>query len=187
MSELTRWLARQPHPASVRVERADGEERTVRVGVARSKWRDAESAIGNDAVRAEALDENGAVLRVWEAANAEEIRGKKEVTAEQAQQQALVRFAELLSESCDRAVQRHTEFVNVAFTQLGALVQLYAQRNAMLEKAWHKLLIESAEAQAAAAGQPDPSDAIIGGIVQMGMSSLQPAPAANGKAKAKGA
>lgn len=185
MSELTKWLARAPQPSTLRVERADGEKDTVRVGVSRSRWRDAESAVGNDAIRIAALADDGSVLRVWESENAEEAREKSKPTVEQAQAATLQRFAELLTDACDRAVGRHTEFVNVAFQQLGALVQLYATRNAMLEKAWHKLLVETAEAQAEA--QPDPSDAIVGGIMQMGMAQL--ANGQNGaapKAQAKG-
>lgn len=184
MSEIRSWLARSPHPSTVRIERADGEEKTVRIGVTRSKWRDAESAIGSDVVRAEALDEQGAVLRVWESDTADEQRKKGQASPEQAQAVQLTRFAELLTDACDKAVQRHTEFVNVAFNQLGELVKLYATRNAMLEKAWHKLLVDSAEAQAEAAQANDPSDAIIGGIVQ---AALMPKPeeAKNGKAKGK--
>lgn len=184
MSELTKFLARQPHPATLKVENAEGEVRTVSIGVTRSKWRDAESACGNGAIRVEALREDGAILRVWEAENADEARAKTQMTTEQAHQVTLVEFAKLISEACDKAVGRHTEFVNVAFNQLGALVQLYATRNAMLEKAWHKLLVETAEAQAEA--QPDPSDAIMGGIVQLGMQQIaagQQAPK-NGKVKA---
>lgn len=182
MSELTKFLSRQPHPATLKVENAEGEVKTVSIGVTRSKWRDAESACGNGAIRIEALREDGAILRVWEAENADEARAKTVQSPEQTQQQMLVKFAELISDACDKAVGRHTEFVNVAFNQLGALVQLYATRNAMLEKAWHKLLVETAEAQAEA--QPDPSDAIVGSLVQMGVASL--GSGQNGAAKAKG-
>lgn len=184
MTDLRGWLSRHPHPSSLRVERVDGDERTVRVGVTRSKWRDAESAIG-DAVRVEALDSDGATLRVWESDAASDERAKRSPTPATREEVMLARFAELLNDACDKAVMRHTEFVNVAFTQLGSLVQLYAQRNAMLEKAWHKLLVDSAEAQAEAA--PDASDAIIGGVMQMalqGASTSTPAPT-NGKGKAK--
>lgn len=182
MSELTKWLARTPQPATVRVERGDGEVKPVRVGVTRSKWRDAESAIGSDWVRLEAVDESGALLRAWESETAEETRTKNAPLPASPQEVMLARFAELLANACDQAVQRHTEFVNVAFMQLGSLVQLYAQRNAMLEKAWHRLLVDSARAQAEA--QPDASDAVIGGIMQMGMAQLaakEAAPKSKGK------
>jgi hypothetical protein len=188
MSELTKWLARTPRPAAVRVEKSDGETKTVTIGMSRSKWRDAESAIGDDAVRCEAVDEKGNVLRAWtaEALADHPPEKKKQVEGPEAM---LVRFAELLTDACDKAVSRHAESINTAFVQLGELVKLYASRNAMLEKAWHKLLIDSAEAQAEA--QPDTSDAVIGGIVQMGMAQLasgqqQAQPNGGGKAKGKG-
>lgn len=189
MTSLRNWIAKQPTPSSIRVERADGEEKLVRVGVTRSKVRDAESAIGNDAVRCEALDESGAVLRVWES-DVERTSAKKEDAAKPAVCPTCgcspVQFVELLAEGSDRSVGRHVEFVNLAFTQMGELLKLYAQRNAMLEKAWHKLLVESAEAQAEAAGAEDPSNAIIGGIVQAALMPAPQAPAtSNGKAKGK--
>lgn len=183
MSELRTWLSRTPQPSSLLVERLNGQPKPVRIGTSRSRWRDAESAVGDDYVRVEALDEKGALLRVLTSELAEEEAEKAAAKPAANENVEMLReFARLMTEACDRAVERQASMMTTAFEQLGGLVQLYAARNAMLEKAWHKLLVDSANAQAEAASDPA-ADAIMGGIVQMALTPPQQAATKNGKAK----
>jgi len=180
MSELRAWLHRNPQPITVRFERADGEERTLRIGVARSKWRDAESALAH-AVKCEAFAEDGALLRVWEAENVEETQagasGKKGVAAEP----SFVEYARIYNAGCDAAVQRYEAIVGRAFDQQGVLVATLSGRLAALEKAWHELLMSQQPPETDA----DPNQNMVTALLGAALSAGPPAapPPANGKKK----
>lgn len=172
---LRAWLARQPHPTTIRAEKLDGDEKTVRIGVARSKFRDAEAAL-KDCVRCEALDESGATLRVWEAENAEELSRKVLSGAPDPDgpRAMLIEFARLLATGADQAAARHEALVKVAFEQHAALVAVLSNRLAALEKAWHQLLMSQQPEQ-------NPGDALMGALAPLIMGGMQaPPPQPNG-------
>lgn len=178
--ELRTWMHRNPQPASLRVERADGDDRIVKIGVARSKWRDAESACGGDAIRIEALDRDGNVLRVWEPEVEEEsapLAKQAKVASEHAM---LVEFARLLADSCDRATQRQSEMVQAAFGMMTSLLNTMGARNQALEKAWHHLVMSQQPE-----GADDPSTPIMQTMLALAMQN-QPQAKPKKKAEANG-
>ncbi len=142
--QLRKWLQKIPHPQMVRAWDADGDEKTVRVGVSRSRWRDAEEALAN-AVRLEALDNDGNVLRACELDNghvgpAESKQGKS-AGAE------LAELARIITTSNDAAVLRYVEIVRLAFEQHGQLIGVMSERLQGLERAWGKLVASMPEGE----------------------------------------
>lgn len=66
VTNLKAWLRRQPQPASIRYTTPDDEERMLELSAnARNRWSDAQEALESaGAVRIEALDKEGKVLRI---------------------------------------------------------------------------------------------------------------------------
>lgn len=174
---LRTWLARQPHPATVRGEKPDGEEKTVTLGVARSKFRDAAECL-KECIRCVALDEKGNELRVWEVENAEELRGAKAEEKGDPLSNSVERIAAIIADSCDRAVQRHAEMVRTGFEQMAEFVRAATTRNSALEKAYLQMVFNAQQTQP----ETDPNAAMVntllplllgGGLMQ---SPQQPQP-----------
>ena len=182
MTSIRGWLSRVPYPHTVRVERDDGEEKTVRIGVSRSKWRDAEAAIGADAVRLEALDDAGAVIRVWEADGYEQ-KEKPEKPAKSKEEQMLETFARLMVDACDRATQRQSEMIASAFGMMTSLLNSIYARNAALEKA-HQQWIMSAQVNNDGA-DADPNQGLVAAVIAQALTGggmhMQPPQPPNGK------
>lgn len=176
-SALRRWLQKHPHPATVRGLDGDGEERTVKLGVARSKWADAEAALA-DCYRLEALDESGNVLRVCDVEGAEP--PKPAPTAGGAQ---LVELGRLLSEAADSSAARHSDAYRLAYEQQRLLVEVLSSRLQALEKAWHGLLMAQAQS---AQGEADPNSGLVAALLAAvggGMPAPSPTSPSNGKAE----
>ena len=150
MSELRRWIARHPHPSSLR---CDDGEKTVRVGVTRSKFRDAENALAGVSGRIEALDESGAILRAIdvEVPEGSEAAKKKAAVGQDSNQAMLTRFAELLTDGMDKAAARHEAAYRMGFDHQATLINLLSTRLSQLEKAWHGMIMAQPEGSA----QPD--------------------------------
>jgi len=172
--ELRTWLKREPHPVRVRAL-INGDERTVRIGDSRSRWRDAEDAL-NGATRAEAIDADGELLRIWE--------NERNVSSVERGADAgqLVELARLLNEAADMSVQRHGDAYRLAYEQQAMLVKVLSERLQALEAAWHRLLMSQAEAM-----QPDdPNLPLVMGVLgQLGSAvagsmAAQPKPKPNG-------
>lgn len=136
-SDLRRWLEKQPRPASVRGFDADGEERAIRIGTQRSKFADAEAALAG-CVRAEALDADGAILRVCDLADEPRSAG---AGAGAGAHTDIAQFARILADASDRAALRHADAYRLAYEQQVQLVSILSERLAGLEKAWHRLLM----------------------------------------------
>jgi hypothetical protein len=148
---LRAWLCRQPHPSSLLCALSDGGERKVRIGVSRSRWRDAEEACAG-AVRVEALDEHGEVLRVIDLGEPESSSTSSSPSSSEGAM--LERFATLLAEASDKAAARHEAAYRLGFEHLSALVQVLSQRLTALEAAWQKALMAApASEESAADGQ----------------------------------
>jgi len=65
VNSLSRWLKKAPQPRTLRYTTADDEERSLSIGSSPRRWKEAEAALLDvNAVRVEALDEQGNVLRV---------------------------------------------------------------------------------------------------------------------------
>lgn len=134
------WLKREPHPVRIRAT-INGDERIVRVNDSRSRWRDAEEALAG-CTRAEALGDDGDVLRVWEDGEValERLEGRAEGRAEE-----LIEIARLLEQAADRSVIRHGDAYRLAYEQQAMLVKVLSERLQALEGAWHRLLMSQAE------------------------------------------
>lgn len=158
-SDLRRWLEKQPRPASVRGFEPDGEERAIRIGTQRSKFSDAEAALAG-CVRAEALDADGAILRVCDLADGEPMRSAGAGAGVGGAHTDIAQFARILADASDRAALRHADAYRLAYEQQVQLVSILSERLAGLEKAWHRLLM-SLPAQGGANGGDATNESLI--------------------------
>lgn len=155
---LRSWLKSEPVPHTLKCELEDGEEKTVRMGTARSRLRDAESAC-KGAVRVEALDADGATLRVWESPEAEDSHTAQVIAtpiAHGAADQNLVMLttmARLLQEAGDAGAARHAEAYQQVFAQYATLMQTVSDRLQQFEGLWQQMLLQRQEEVEEAAEQ----------------------------------
>ena len=64
MASLRAWLRKNPQPFSLRIRTEDGEERTIKLGDGRDKWKVAEQTLAaSRAVSVEAVAADGTVIR----------------------------------------------------------------------------------------------------------------------------
>lgn len=110
-----------------------------------------------DVVRAEALDEDGSTLRVWETDELLAVTPSRVRAHEQ--QPSLLEFARILAESCDRAALRQAEVFRTAFEQQAVLVNALSGRLAAVEKAWHTLLMSQR------AEEQDPNGSLVSALL----------------------
>lgn len=135
-----RWLMLSPHPTRIRARLKDGDERVVRIGDARSRWRDAEKAL-SQAVTAEALDASGEVLRVWDPDDDTDAPGASRGGLRMGE---LAELGRIISEAADASALRHADAYKLAYEQQALLVRVLSERLQMLERAWHRLLVSQA-------------------------------------------
>jgi len=138
--ELRSWLKREPQPERIRATTRGGDEKTIRIGESRSKWRDAERAL-EGCTRLEAINAANETLRVWE--EGEDV--PKSVLAARANEGQLAELARLLNEAADGAAARHENAYKLAYDQQCLLVKVLSERLQALEGAWHRLLMAQAE------------------------------------------
>jgi len=174
--ELRSWLKREPHPMRIRAV-INGDDRVVRIGDSRSRWRDAENAL-QGCTHAEAVDAEGEILRVWDVEGEASSQAKAQRGAEQTQ---LVELARLLNDAADASVQRHGEAYRLAYEQQALLVKVLSERLQALEAAWHRLLMSQAENLA-----PDDPNlpmvmAVLGQAIGPMLGNMKPKPK-NGEA-----
>lgn len=137
--QIRDWLKIAPPPVRVVAQYGNGDERTVKIGSARSRWRDAESAL-DGAVRCEAIDRDDQVLRVWQAEPA--ARVEPTVHASAGNPMAMIaEIARLLVDAADRSAERHAEAYRLAYEQQGQVVSLVLSRLQSLETAWHEVVL----------------------------------------------
>lgn len=175
------WLRRQPKPALLKAELADGSEKEVAIGLAKSWARDCELQCKN-AIRVSALNEKNQELRIWECPNIEEFEEAQEKASEDPLANSVERIAKIMSDACDRAVERHATIVRTGFEQMGQLVQVLSARNAALEKAWQQLFFS----QQQPAEEGDPNHAMVQTLMTLALGGGiggVPKPAASNGAK----
>jgi hypothetical protein len=169
--DIRRWLSKH-QPDRVRAEMPGSDEpRIVKVGLSRSRWRDAAEALAG-CLTAEALDPNGAVLGVW-TASADEIAAA-DGAATTGKGSELVLIAQLIADSNDRAVQRHAEIVRMSVEQMGLLVQVLSGRLQALEKAYHTMIMQGPEQDPNAGMVQTLLSAAAPGFAQSLLASGQP-------------
>jgi len=144
-TDLRRWLKKHPHPVSIRAYDSDDDEKMFKMGVSKSRFRDAEESLGSfSAVKLEALDADNNVLRVLEfegeASSGKKGKGKDGVDVEA----MLIRFAEIYDSGCDKAAQRHEAAYRLGFEHQATLIGVLSARLQALEKAWHTALMNQA-------------------------------------------
>lgn len=156
MRSLRSWLKIEPHPVRVKATDAEGEDRFIRIGESKSRWRDAENAL-KSAVHCEALTAEGEILRTWD--NEEVIVQQQAAARADEPKTELAELARIITESNDAAVGRLVEILQVNLAQNSQLVNVLSERNRQLELAWQQLLNEHAKLQQSAA-QSDGSPAL---------------------------
>jgi hypothetical protein len=187
MASLRTFLKQTPVPALLVCGYAEDEDKRVKLGESRSKFRDAELSC-KGAIRVEALDADGNTLRVWESdeAPAEQAAAVvKHTTPANEQLNMLTAIARLLTEASDAAATRHAEAYRLAYEQQALLVNVMSTRLVQLENAWQQsLMVRAEELEEDAAAQPeppatDPNTQMITTLLQGAVMS-QMANAANG-------
>jgi hypothetical protein len=180
---LRRWLSKHPHPDRVKAEFEDGQEKVVRIGVNRSKFRDAEEAL-RGAVWLQAVDPDGVVLREWsDVAFEQAATEKKDVLATTGDNSAMLsNFAALLASAYENGAKAHAEAYKMAFELMALLCNTIIGRNAALEK----VLLESIQNPPEQA-EGDPNAGLVAAILPALAASLtntgaRPPPSANGAA-----
>jgi hypothetical protein len=165
---LRNWLSRRPHPDCVKAEFEGGEDKTVRIGVNRSKFRDAEMAL-KGAVWLQALDPQGVVLREWSDEGYVEAAEKTEaVEAVGGTSNALLaEYAKLLSNAYENGAKAHAEAYKMAFELMALLCNTIIGRNAALEK----VLLESIQ-NAPEQAADDPNAGLVAAILPALAASL---------------
>lgn len=165
MTTLRAWLQREPHPVRIRCTLPGGDEKTVRIGESRSRWRDAAAAC-TGAIRLEAVNDAGETLRVLDAEEGEN-GGKTKPVAGGGGESQLAELGRIISEAADASAARHSDAYRLAYEQQALLVTVLSQRLQALERAWHRLLMSSeppsGDGEAAAA---DPTQAMQMQMVQ---------------------
>lgn len=188
MASLRSFLKQTPVPVLLVCGYAEDEDKRVKLGESRSKFRDAELSC-KGAIRVEALDADGNTLRVWESdeAPAEQAAAVVKHAGAQPNEQLnmLTAIARLLTEASDAAATRHAEAYRLAYEQQALLVNVMSTRLVQLENAWQQsLMVRAEELEDDAASQPetpptDPNTQMITTLLQGAVMS-QMANAANG-------
>jgi len=162
---LRRRLSKHPHPDKVKAEFIEGDEKTVRIGVTRSKFRDAEEAL-RGAVWLQALDPDGVILREWSDETFEEKRTTL-ARSDDPSSATLSNFATLLAGAYENGAKAHAEAYKMAFELMALLCNTIIGRNAALEK----VLLESIQNQPENA-DADPNMAMVSAILPAIAASL---------------
>lgn len=162
---LRNWLKSEPVPHSLKCEYEDDDDKIVRMGAARSRFRDAESAC-KGATRVEALDADGATLRVWESPESEDARTAEVIArplapAGDQNLVMLTTMARLLQEAGDAGAARHAEAYQQVFAQYAALMQTVSDRLQQFESLWQQMLVQRQEEVEEAAEQVNEQAAAI--------------------------
>lgn len=144
MQPLRPWLKQAPQPYKLIADFEDGTTKTIKVGEARSKYRDAELSL-KGAIRIEAMDREGDVLRVWEAHDAVEREAAATARRGDDSMAMVTRVAQLLVEAGDHAAERHAQAYQLAYQQQMLLVSTVTERLASLERVWHEQLMNRAD------------------------------------------
>lgn len=167
MSTMRAWLQRDPQPTRIRCALPGGDEKTVRIGDSRSRWRDAAASCAG-AVRLEAFNDAGESLRVWEEEGGGDdagaaARGKK------GPESSLAELGRIIAEAADASAQRHADAYRLAYEQQALLVNVLSQRLQALERAWHRLLMSETGRTETGEADPnaDPSNLLNAQNVQM--------------------
>ena len=172
MSTVRAWLQREPHPVRIRCTLSGGDEKTVRIGDSRSRWRDAAAACAG-AVRLEAVNDAGETLRVLDLdGEGNEAAGKlAKLAAPAGGESQLAELGRIISEAADASALRHAEAYRLAYEQQALLVGVLSQRLQALERAWHRLLMSSeAPSPDADPNAADPTQAIQAQMVMQLLS-----------------
>ncbi len=173
-TELRRWLQKHPHPATVVGFDAEDEERVVKIGVLRSKWRDAENALaGCWKLEARAADES--ILRVFET--------EPKPGAPKTANNELVELAKLLNAAHDAGAARHEAAYRMGFEMLAGLVKTIAERLNGIERAYHRQILADAREQV---GPEASADDLLRQVLMLAAAQHLGSAGANGKAPSEG-
>lgn len=183
---LKSWLRRQPMPTKLRL---DGKRLLV-IGNGKTKWVECLRSIDQlQPTTLEALNEEEHVLRVTTLKGAPE-DDQDEDEKPSSKMTELATLARIITESNDRAAERHERAYALAFEKNYDLVQVLSDRMAGLETAWQTALAQRAkdlETRESETEEEDPGAAAIGRLFRIATATetgMTPAPAKHA-AKAK--
>lgn len=137
-TELRRWLTKQPRPALVVGTDENGTEHKVKISEQRGRWKDAE-AILSRCVTLEAFAEDGTSIRVCDLAG--DGGAPTEHKAQSKEEHTLAVFARLLAEAYTNGAKSNEDAYRLGFEQQREVLGLVQSRLAVLEQAWHRLLM----------------------------------------------
>lgn len=175
------WIRKIPGVASLRLD--DDEIISLKA----KKWANAASIIeANGPAKIEALDADGAILRVWT-----DKSDRKRTSSENISASTLTALAQVIGDISDKAAARHENAYRAAFDSQQRLVQTISDRLYAMEKSWQQMLVvrkreieESIIVQTSgAAGSEDGMlEQLAMGVLGNAMGGGSPAASANGKA-----
>lgn len=134
------WLRRVPQPTTLRLDR----KKVLRIGEGKTKWRDVLDAIELEQPSIlEALDSDGAVIRITELAAAEE--KSAEPGKDEKPQSELAQLGRMLLDAYRAGADQHAKAYELAFAENTKLVGVLADRLGGLETAWQQTLERRAD------------------------------------------
>lgn len=173
---LPRWLRRAPSAVKVRAMLEDGTERIVNVGDPKDnrRWgKCARTLLGLRAVKVEALDAKGDVLRVVDLEDDEQAqeRADKKKREREAAESSRVQIARLLKEAYTAGAEAHAEAYKTAFNMntnmANAVIQAFTKNVTMINGLLRRLAVAEAGTEGEGGGAVERmlAGAIMGGMV----------------------
>ena len=173
---LPRWLRKNPSAVKVRATLEDGSERIVNVGDPKDarRWsKCADTLVALRAVKVEALDKSGEVVRVvnMEDDDQAEEREYKRKSAREAAESERVQIARLLSEAADKAAARHADAYEKAFNMCAGMTKSVVDSHTKQTNLINALLRRLAAAEGAG-NEPGAQVPGILGAILMGQNPM---------------
>lgn len=192
MTDLRRWLRRQPHPVKLRVDGRD-----VAIAQGPKMWVVTEDTVkAMNPSRVEAIGPDGVCLRALILDGGDDDDGESKAETQrrvelESADARLLEMSRLLAEAHDAGARRHAEAYALAFDKMTGLVEILATRLGGLENAWQSAMKANARAQAdaiaaaaaaeaAAHGDNDPASTAIATMLAQGLMAQARGAPANG-------
>lgn len=180
VTNLKSWLRRTPQPHSLRYTTSDDEERELQLSSnARNRWKDAADALEEmGAMRVEALDKDGKVLRVG-VLREEDDRATADPAAKAEVQKskdtaALALVLDSQGKRICEAFEKGAEAASRGQDNLVDVVQILTVQWTSTMQAVHTLSMQLAKALRAAGGSEEAGDDLQGPMQQMmGMAMMR--------------
>jgi len=187
-ASIRAWLRRSPQPASLLIETEEGDEKRIRISDdARNRWKSAvESVHAAGAVKVQALDEEGTILRAIRLESEEAQEDPHEAMQRQADEyekrlskerrdnaMMLDRYGDRLNE----AFERGSQSAGQGLEELKDCVRILTENFVTAITNIHNLAVNlanttiaAAEAAAAAHSDENPNDGMVSQVIAAGVT-----------------